>query len=145
MRMGWSIPMCAAVGVANFFQGIQFNVLKRPSSRRDVLQRLTIVALMALAGLGAYLVGGGSTDISKVAGDSFLAQLTELDDSRAELALLQADDGADPARIQTLEALIGELERVKPAAAKGRYVKKVVLSTTMGPGVRVEPAEIAED
>jgi len=50
----------------------------------------------------------------------------------------------DDALLKNLRALVGELERVKPAAAKGKYVKKVVVSTTMGPGVRIEPTEIAE-
>ena len=50
----------------------------------------------------------------------------------------------DDALLKNLRALLGELERVKPASAKGKYVKKVVVSTTMGPGVRVEPTEIAE-
>ena len=35
-------------------------------------------------------------------------------------------------------ALYTELLRVKPASAKGRYVKSVVVSTTMGPGVRID-------
>lgn len=39
-----------------------------------------------------------------------------------------------------LTAVMDELERAKPASAKGRYVKKVSMSSTMGPGVRVEPA-----
>ena len=39
-----------------------------------------------------------------------------------------------------LQAVMEELERVKPASAKGRYVKKVGLSSTMGPGIKVEPA-----
>ena len=50
----------------------------------------------------------------------------------------------ETALLTNLRALIGELERAKPASAKGRYVKKVVLSTTMGPGVRVEPAAIGD-
>jgi large subunit ribosomal protein L1 len=35
-------------------------------------------------------------------------------------------------------AVIDELQRAKPASAKGRYIKKVTVSTTMGPGVRVD-------
>lgn len=42
-----------------------------------------------------------------------------------------------------LEAVIDELERVKPASAKGRYVKRVGLSSTMGPGVRVDAGSLA--
>ena len=37
-----------------------------------------------------------------------------------------------------LRAVLDELQRVKPAAAKGRYMKKISLSTTMGPGVKVD-------
>ena len=36
-------------------------------------------------------------------------------------------------------ALLTELLRVKPSTAKGRYVKSVVFSSTMGPGVKVDP------
>jgi len=39
-------------------------------------------------------------------------------------------------------AVIDELQRAKPAAAKGRYVKSVAVSTTMGPGIRVDPARL---
>ena len=35
-------------------------------------------------------------------------------------------------------ALINELLRVKPSSAKGKYVKSVVVSTTMGPGIKVD-------
>ncbi|NDH22620.1 MAG: 50S ribosomal protein L1, partial [Actinobacteria bacterium] len=48
----------------------------------------------------------------------------------------------EEALLTNLRALVGELERVKPAASKGKYVKKVVVSTTMGPGIRIEPSAI---
>ena len=48
------------------------------------------------------------------------------------------------ALFQNLRALIEEVERAKPAAAKGRYLKKIVLSSTMGPGVKVDPNQLAE-
>lgn len=35
-------------------------------------------------------------------------------------------------------AVIDELQRAKPAAAKGRYLRKITLSSTMGPGVKVD-------
>ena len=53
----------------------------------------------------------------------------------------KASFGED-ALLANLRALVGELERVKPAASKGKYVKKVVVSTTMGPGIRIEPSAI---
>lgn len=42
-----------------------------------------------------------------------------------------------------LEALLADLRKAKPAAAKGIYMKKVTLSTTMGPGVTVDQGSIA--
>ena len=35
-------------------------------------------------------------------------------------------------------AVLDELQRAKPASSKGRYIKKIALSTTMGPGIRVD-------
>jgi large subunit ribosomal protein L1 len=43
------------------------------------------------------------------------------------------------ALLTNLIALIDEVERAKPATAKGKYLKKIVLSSTMGPGVKVDP------
>ena len=34
---------------------------------------------------------------------------------------------------------LDEVLRLKPASSKGRYIKKVTVSTTMGPGVQVDP------
>jgi large subunit ribosomal protein L1 len=45
----------------------------------------------------------------------------------------------EQALLENYATLIDELMRAKPAAAKGRYLRTVTLSTTMGPGVRVDP------
>ncbi len=42
--------------------------------------------------------------------------------------------------LANFHAVIEELVRAKPAAAKGRYLKSVTVASTMGPGVRVDPA-----
>jgi len=39
---------------------------------------------------------------------------------------------------ENLESLLVALTRAKPAAAKGQYIRRVTLSSTMGPGVRIE-------
>ena len=44
---------------------------------------------------------------------------------------------------ENLEALLADLQKMKPAAAKGQYMKKVTLSTTMGPGLAVDPASVS--
>jgi large subunit ribosomal protein L1 len=40
-------------------------------------------------------------------------------------------------------AVLDELNRAKPAASKGKYVKGITVSSTMGPGVRIDPASVA--
>jgi len=53
-------------------------------------------------------------------------------------------------RVQLLSnfrAVLDELQRVKPASAKGRYVRSVSMSSTMGPGVDIDPlqARVADE
>src|SRR5690348_15638076 len=42
--------------------------------------------------------------------------------------------------LENYQAIIEELIRAKPSAAKGRYLRSVVLAATMGPGVKVDPS-----
>ncbi len=42
--------------------------------------------------------------------------------------------------VTNLHAVIEELQRAKPASAKGRYLLSVTVATTMGPGVHIDPA-----
>jgi large subunit ribosomal protein L1 len=44
--------------------------------------------------------------------------------------------------LENLGALSDEIMRAKPAVAKGRYMRKVAVSSTMGPGLRIDPGEI---
>jgi len=41
--------------------------------------------------------------------------------------------------VENYRAVLEELHRVKPASAKGRYVQNVTLSSTMGPGIKIDP------
>jgi len=47
-----------------------------------------------------------------------------------------------PALKENLEALLADLRKSKPASAKGSYVKKLTISSTMGPGVAVDRASL---
>ena len=44
--------------------------------------------------------------------------------------------------VENYSALINELLRVKPSSAKGKYVKSVAFSSSMGPGVKVDPTMV---
>ena len=48
-------------------------------------------------------------------------------------------DFEDRALLQNYAAVIDELIRAKPSAAKGRYIRSITVATTMGPGVKVDP------
>jgi large subunit ribosomal protein L1 len=45
---------------------------------------------------------------------------------------------------QNYAAAYDEILRLKPSAAKGRYVKKITISTTMGPGIQVDPSRVRD-
>ncbi len=46
--------------------------------------------------------------------------------------------------LENYVAVLEEIIRVKPAAAKGRYIKSITISTTMGPGVKVDPMVVRD-
>jgi len=52
----------------------------------------------------------------------------------------------EPAALeQNFRAVIDEIQRAKPASAKGRYLKKITVSSTMGPGVHVDTGRLKPD
>lgn len=44
---------------------------------------------------------------------------------------------------ENLEALLADLRKIKPSSSKGVYLKKISLSTTMGPGLAIDPASLS--
>jgi large subunit ribosomal protein L1 len=44
------------------------------------------------------------------------------------------------ALLANFQAVLDEILRTKPAASKGRYIKSITTSSTMGPGIRIDPA-----
>ncbi len=51
--------------------------------------------------------------------------------------------GFEPRQIrENVEALLADLNKAKPASAKGHYLKKVTLSTTMGPGIPIDQTSL---
>ena len=47
-----------------------------------------------------------------------------------------------PALQENLDSLLADLKKAKPAASKGQYVKKLTVSSTMGPGISIDRASI---
>jgi len=47
--------------------------------------------------------------------------------------------------VENVRAFVSEIIRAKPAGAKGTYVRKVSLTSTMGPGIKVDLASITDD
>ena len=46
--------------------------------------------------------------------------------------------------LDNLKTLIDTVVKAKPAAAKGKYIKSIAISSTMGPGVRIDPASVTK-
>ena len=62
-------------------------------------------------------------------------------DKQANLHLIIGKASFTPEQlVQNYAAALEEVLRAKPSAAKGRYLKKITFSTTMGPGIPVDPA-----
>jgi large subunit ribosomal protein L1 len=45
--------------------------------------------------------------------------------------------------VENVKALADAVAKAKPAGAKGTYIQRVAVSSTMGPGVKVEPASLS--
>jgi large subunit ribosomal protein L1 len=48
------------------------------------------------------------------------------------------------ALVENYAAALDEILRAKPSAAKGRYIKSIAVSTTMGPGIRIDPTMVRD-
>lgn len=87
--------------------------------------------------------GTVTTDVGKAVGEFKGGKVEYRTDRYGNVALAIGKvsfDGA--ALVENLRAVMDEINRARPASAKGRYVKKVSVSSTMGPSVRIDPAEL---
>ena len=93
-------------------------------------------------------VGTVTTDVARAVAESKAGKVEYRTDRHAIVHLpIGKADFDDRALLENYAALMDEINRAKPASAKGRYIHTVTLTTSMGPGVRVDPAarEVAED
>ena len=88
-------------------------------------------------------------DLAKAVGEAKAGKLEYRTDRGANVHVAIGKKSFDERRlVENYAALIEEIMRAKPAAAKGRYIRRVTLTSTMGPGIHVDPSRtrgIVED
>jgi large subunit ribosomal protein L1 len=85
-------------------------------------------------------VGTVTMDVAKAIEESKAGKVEYRTDRNAIVHLVIGKrDFEQQALLENYAAVIEELIRAKPSAAKGRYIRSVTFASTMGPGVRVDP------
>ena len=85
-------------------------------------------------------VGTVTMDVAKAVEESKAGKVEYRTDRNAIVHLVIGKrDFEDRKLLENYAAVIEELIRAKPSAAKGRYIRTVTVATTMGPGVKVDP------
>jgi large subunit ribosomal protein L1 len=85
-------------------------------------------------------VGTVTMDVGKAVEEAKAGKVEYRTDRNAIVHLVIGKKDFDDRRLlENYAAVIDELIRAKPSAAKGRYLRTVTLATTMGPGVKVDP------
>jgi large subunit ribosomal protein L1 len=86
-------------------------------------------------------VGTVTDDVGKAVAEAKAGRMEYRTDRHAIVHLaIGKTNLSDRELLENYAAVIDELVRAKPAAAKGRYLRTITLATTFGPGVRVDPA-----
>jgi large subunit ribosomal protein L1 len=89
--------------------------------------------------------GTVTEDIGKAVREIKAGKLEYRVDRQANLHLVIGKRSFDErALAENYLAVVDELLRAKPASAKGRYIRSVTVSTTMGPGIRIDPGRIRD-
>jgi large subunit ribosomal protein L1 len=86
-------------------------------------------------------VGTVTMDVAKAVGESKSGKVEYRTDRTAIVHLVVGKtDFEERALLENYAAVIDELIRAKPSAAKGRYIHSVTFASTMGPGIKVDPS-----
>ncbi|MGI8428824.1 MAG: 50S ribosomal protein L1 [Solirubrobacteraceae bacterium] len=86
-------------------------------------------------------VGTVTMDVAKAVHESKAGKVEYRTDRTAIVHLVIGKRDFDERQLlENYAAVIDELIRAKPSAAKGRYIRSVTFATTMGPGVKVDPS-----
>ena len=86
-------------------------------------------------------VGTVTMDVAKAVEESKSGKVEYRTDRTAIVHLVIGKASFDDRKLlENYAAVIEELIRAKPSAAKGRYLRSITLASTMGPGVKVDPS-----
>ena len=86
-------------------------------------------------------VGTVTMDVAKAVEESKSGKVEYRTDRTAIVHLVIGKASFDERKLlENYAAVIEELVRAKPSAAKGRYLRSITLASTMGPGVKVDPS-----
>ena len=86
-------------------------------------------------------VGTVTADVAKAVEESKTGKVEYRTDRTAIVHLVIGKASfQDQQLLENYAAVVEELTRAKPSAAKGRYLRTITLSSTMGPGVKVDPS-----
>jgi large subunit ribosomal protein L1 len=81
-------------------------------------------------------------DVGKAVGEAKAGKLEYRTDRGAQVHVTIGKKSFEERQlVENYAALIDEIMRAKPAAAKGRYIRQITLANTMGPGVHVDPSK----
>ncbi len=91
-------------------------------------------------------VGTVTMDVAKAVEESKAGKIEYRTDRTAIVHLVIGKASFDERRLlENYSAVMEELIRAKPSAAKGRYLRSITLASTMGPGVKIDPtAKVAD-
>ena len=88
--------------------------------------------------------GTVTTDVTKAVNDIKGGKINFRVDKAANLHFVIGKASFDAKQlVENYGAALDEILRAKPSAAKGRYLKKVTVSTTTGPGIQVDPSRVS--
>jgi large subunit ribosomal protein L1 len=80
-------------------------------------------------------------DVAKAVGDAKAGKLEYRTDRGANVHLpIGKKSFGERALVENYAALVEEIVRARPAAAKGRYIRQITITTTMGPGIHIDPS-----
>ena len=87
--------------------------------------------------------GTVTMDVGKAVSEAKAGKLEYRTDRGANIhVVIGKKSFEERALVENYAAVLDEIVRAKPSAAKGRYIQQITLTSTMGPGIHVDPARI---